>query len=283
MVKITKCIVCGSKEHKPCFQKQSGNGDFFNLVRCRNCGLRFLSEIPKQDDLEKYYKKQYFTKRSDRGYNDYFSSKLKSEIERVFKLNLNDLKFDEFETDLKGKKSVIDIGCAAGYFINYIKNRGWDAYGIDISKECVDYAKSSGLKVQHGNYLEVEYAQKFNLITLWATIEHLSEPGKVIDKIYQDLTENGKLYISTCRIGGLNFMKLFGSKWRFYNFPEHIYFFSRRTLKKLLNQNGFLITGYITYGSNIGKSGSVLRKIADFLAKRFYIGDMMLVSAGKRR
>jgi hypothetical protein len=89
------------------------------------------------------------------------------------------------------------------------------------------------------------------------------------------------LFLSTCRVGGINFMKFFGKKWRFYNFPEHLFFFSYGTIKKQLEQNGLRLLDYITYGSGIGKGGTIVRRAADYLAKRFSIGDMMLISARK--
>jgi 2-polyprenyl-3-methyl-5-hydroxy-6-metoxy-1,4-benzoquinol methylase len=281
MKTINTCIVCGSKDNTPEFKKKSDQGDEFTLVKCNNCGLKFLSQVPDEKEIAKYYKKTYFTKRTERGYDNYFSGKIKNEIERVFKLNLADLDFFEFENRLNNKRHSLDIGCAAGYFVNFLKGRGWHSSGIDISESCVKFAKKSGLKVSKGDYLKIKYSKKFDLITLWATIEHLHRPDIVLQKAHSDLNDNGMLYISTCRADGINFMKLFGKEWRFYNFPEHIYFFSHATLKKLLKNSGFQIVNYKTYGSNIGKSGSPVRRVADFLAKKLFMGDMMIVAAKK--
>lgn len=281
MKQVKKCIVCDSTDFSLLFQKESAHGDKFTLVKCGKCGMEFLSEYPDAEELIGYYKKEYFTQRTERGYNNYFSPELRSEIERVFKLNLEDLKFFKFENDLPGRKTSLDIGCAAGYFVSFMKSRGWESSGIDISQDCVKFAKESGLNVSEGDYLNIDYNHKFNLIALWATIEHLQNPDAVLRKIYNDLQDRGMLYISTCRTGGVNFKKMFGSKWRFYNFPEHIYFFSKKTIKMFLEQNGFKVIKYATYGSNMGKSGTATRKVADFLAKNVYTGDMMIVSARK--
>ncbi|MFH0975754.1 MAG: class I SAM-dependent methyltransferase [Spirochaetota bacterium] len=281
MITIDTCIVCGSKNFTPQFKKASERGDEFTLVKCSRCGMRFLSSVPDEKEIKKYYSKEYFTKRTERGYDNYFSDKVRNEIERVFKLNLADLDFFKFEDWLKGRKNCLDIGCAAGYFVNFMKGRGWDSSGIDVSKDCVAFARKSGMDVRPGDYLKINYSKKFQLITLWATIEHLHRPDLVLKKIYKDMDANGILCISTCRAGGLNFMRLFGKEWRFYNFPEHIFFFSYRTLKEILENSGFQVVRYKTYGSNFGKSGSIIRNLADYLAKKFYLGDMMIVSAKK--
>ncbi len=277
------CLLCNEDHGKIVFSKASGDGEYFTLVKCLKCGLRYISPRPDKEQIHKYYESGYFLRRTDRGYNDYFSDKVRREIERVIALNLSDLDFFEYEKGLGGDKMSLDIGCAAGYFVRYLKNRNWISHGIDISEKCIDYARRSGLEVICGDYLETEFKKPFNLITLWASIEHLHYPDKFLEKIFNDLQEDGILYISTCRTGLLSFMKIFGKKWRFYNFPEHLYFFSLKTIKELLDRKGFELVKYITYGSGVGRPGSLLRKCADHTAKKINAGDMMLISAIKKR
>jgi hypothetical protein len=79
-------------------------------------------------------------------------------------------------------------------------------------------------------------------------------------------------------------MKFFGNKWRFYNFPEHLNFFSLRNIKKILKQNGFKIKKTVIYGSGMGSEKSLIKKLkkpADLIAKYFRLGDMMLICAVK--
>jgi SAM-dependent methyltransferase len=273
------CILCGENSNRFLFSKESDNGEIFSLVKCKDCGLQFISPRPLYKEMGKYYN-NYFQKRSDRGYDNYFSEKIKNEIERVFKLNLEDLDFFSFEKTTE-YKTALDIGSAAGYFVSYLKKREWNSIGIDTSDECVDIGKKYGINLIKGDYLKTDFEDKFSLITLWATIEHLHQPDFFLKKIYNDLTDHGILYMSTCRADGFNFMKLFGPKWRYYNFPQHLYFFSYKQLKKLLQNNGFEIIKYTTYGSGVGIGGSFKRKIADFMAKKFFMGDMMIISAKK--
>jgi SAM-dependent methyltransferase len=274
------CIICKGSS-KAVFTKDSRFGERFTLARCGSCGLEFVSPRPDIDEIGRYYEPEYFTRRTERGYDNYFSDKVRKEVERVFRMNLEDLGFNEFEKSLGENRSSLDIGCAAGYFVAYMKEKGWDAYGIDISKECTEFAAGADLKVINGDYLKEKYNHDFHLITLWASIEHLHSPGLFLEKIYSDLNDRGRLYISTCRTGGLNFKQLFGKSWRFYNFPEHLYFFSTSTLRRILETHGFRINRIVTYGSGVGKSGSAVKKTADFLARKFYLGDMMIVSAEK--
>ncbi len=228
----------------------------------------------------RYYQGSYFTTRTDRGYDNYFSEDLMREITRVLLLNLEDLGFFEYENSLKGKRSSLDIGCAAGYSVRLMNERGWDSLGIDIAGECIRFGREQlGLRLMEGDYLATEFPAPFQLITLWATIEHLHRPDLVLQKAYADLAPGGMLYLSTCRAGG--FMKLFGRNWRYYNFPEHLYYFSYRHMKRHLEQCGFSVTRRAFYGSGVGKAGSISRQAADWAAKHLQLGDMMIVAARK--
>ncbi len=275
------CLICGGEDGSLRFEKASPDGSAYRLVRCRRCGLEFISPRPCRDEIGTYYREAYFAGRTDRGYDDYFAGGTRREIERVMELNLRDLGFRAFERSLPREKRVLDIGCAAGYFLMYLHERGWDATGVDISPECVAFARGAGLAVYEDDYLEITFARPFNLITFWASIEHMHHPDRFLEKARDELADGGRLYISTCRSGGANFMRLFGSRWRYYNFPEHLYFFSRGSMRKLLEMKGFRVTGYATYGSGFGAPGTPLRRAADLLAKRCRLGDMMLIAAGK--
>lgn len=275
------CVICGDAAPRHRFTKNSGSGEPFNLVRCRRCGLEFLSPRPTEEEIGKYYDAGYFEKRTDRGYDDYFSPALEREVTRVLEMNCRDLGFFEFEASLPSGKRALDIGCAAGYSVAFMERRGWDSRGIDIAGSCIDFALSRGLAVQRGHYLDTVYAEPFHLITLWATIEHLHRPDTILEKAARDLHHGGRLFISTCRTGGMNFKLFQGPRWRYYNFPEHLYFFSRATMKRLLERCGFRVTAYHTYGSGFGKPGSAMRRWADRAAKNYGWGDMMILAAEK--
>ncbi len=276
------CEVCSSGRNEILFKKNSRGGEPFTLVRCRDCGLRYVSPRPDENEIAAYYTADYFTRRDDRGYDDYFSAAQQQEFNRITELNLRDLGFYRFEQSLgENAKRSLDIGCAAGYFVEYLDARGWDARGIDISGESVRFGQDRGLQVENGNYLHREYRETFNLVTLWATVEHLHHPGRFISKIRSELDSSGRLYISTCRVGGCSWMRAAGKDWRFYNFPEHLVFFSIQNMKRLLEQNGFRADTVATYGSGMGAPGSLVRKGADFMAKHFLMGDMMLIGASR--
>lgn len=53
-----------------------------------------------------------------------------------------------------GHNPVIDVGCGRGEFLELLVERGWDAYGVDLSRDMVLLCRDLGLDVQQEDALE---------------------------------------------------------------------------------------------------------------------------------
>jgi 2-polyprenyl-3-methyl-5-hydroxy-6-metoxy-1,4-benzoquinol methylase len=282
-MKLIPCNSCGSFNFEFLFEKESSLKEKFQIQKCRNCGLVQVNPQPSFEEVKKYYSDEYFEKRTDRGYDNYYSEKIKTEIERVFQLNLNELSFFEWESSLGKNKNALDIGCAAGYFVNFLKNRGWNSKGIEIASGPIQYAREKWkLEIIEKDFLEwdKEANEKFDLITLWASIEHLHHPSETLSKISKHLKPKGRMIVSTCRYGILAKMK--GVHWRFMNVPEHLYYYSFSGLKKSISNTGLRYISSLSYGSGMTSKKNmsivyrVFKKILDWLVKYTNQGDMMV-------
>jgi 2-polyprenyl-3-methyl-5-hydroxy-6-metoxy-1,4-benzoquinol methylase len=281
-MKLIPCNNCDSIEYQCLFFKKSNLGEEFKLVQCKNCKLVFVNPQPSFEQVSKYYSDEYFTKRSDRGYDNYYSEKIRFEIERVFQLNLLDLEFFSWEKTLPSEKSTLDIGCAAGYFVAYMQSRSWEAKGIEIAEGPIRFGREV-LKqsIIQNDFLDWDksHSEKFTLITLWASIEHLHKPKETLEKIYTHLLPNGRMILSTCRYGIL--AKFNGLNWRFLNVPEHLFYYSRNTIVSQCESIGFKLVKQISYGSGMTskKNGGVLfrlsKKFFDWFVKFTNQGDMI--------
>lgn len=285
-MEIIPCNTCGSSEFKPLFSKSNHKNELFHIVQCIRCSLVQVSPQPSPIEVASYYSEEYFLKRSDRGYDNYFSEGIRDEISRVFGLNLKDLDFQTWEKSLSYAKRCLDVGCAAGYFVDYMQSRGWDSYGIDIAQAPVKFAQDKlKLKVEQVDFLEWKPTDPFDLITLWASIEHLHKPKETLEKIYTHLKPGGRVILSTCRWGIL--AKLQGPSWRYLNVPEHLYYYSLPGIVKLCRSLGFEKKKHVTYGSGLTakKNPSLLYKTLKYLAdptvKFLDQGDMMALCFAK--
>ena len=75
---------------------------------------------------------------------------------------------------------------------------------------------------------------------MWDTIEHLKSPKSYIEKIYATLNKNGIFAFTTGDIGSIN-AKFRKHKWRMIHPPSHLHYFSKKSVTKILNSNGFKI------------------------------------------
>lgn len=291
VLKLVPCNACGSMEFKRLFDKESSLRETFQVVQCK-CGLVQVNPQPDLDAVRPYYESHYFQKRTDRGYDNYFSDTLRDEIRRVYQLNLEDLAFFDYESKVlaaaetqddsaRQKPRALDAGCAAGYFVEFLKERGWNSEGIEISEAAASAGRKRGLRITVGDFLTSSemIPESYDLVTFWASLEHMHDPARVLLRSKELLKPGGRMILSTCRYGLL--ARLRGKEWRYMNVPEHLYFFGRSGLKRFASELGFRVVKSVTYGSGLTtrKDASAFynraKRILDPLVKFTGQGDMM--------
>lgn len=278
-----RCKICDHNQCKILFSKKGKDLNLYYIVKCKSCGV--IQTYPQPEEIKHLYQKEYFETRTDRGYNNYLSEKLKNQLIKVWELNLNDLNFYQYENKIfqrEPKPKLLEIGCAAGYFLEYMKNRHWEVMGVEISEEMCEFAqKQFHINVINIDFLSLnfDYKSNFNCIVLWASIEHFKDPISVFKKVYDLLKDKGIFIFSTCRWGIL--AKIQKEKWRFMNVPEHLFFFNEKQLTNILHEIGFKKVSMITYGSGLTAKPDMnffyklSKTILDKVVKLINQGDML--------
>lgn len=192
--------------------------------------------------------------------------------------------------------TLLDIGCATGGFLLEAKEMGWQTMGIDLSSWAVERAKSRGLSDMHlGTIHDFTPSRPVDVATMLDFIEHDTDPVSTIEKLKNIVRPGGLLYITTPDIGSLT-AKLLRSRWWGIN-PLHLSFFSRTTMRRLLEEHGFTViransyTRVFTLGywaSRLSHFSPALSKVVggtfrllhlDWLPVPMNLGDMMQVVA----
>ena len=259
------CGICGSRK----FRFDIGKNGYEYAV-CSGCGTSILNPVPSQDFLRDFYGKY----ESEGGIYIKTREESKEDCFNTFDLDFSDLGFSP-----AGIKKALDIGCATGIFLEYLKSRGISAKGVDVSAEMVARAREKGLDASSEDLFSFE--GKFNMITLWDVLEHFTNPAAALKKVNQLLEKDGNLVIETPCRGFIS--DYFGPKWRHYNPPQHIYLFSRKSLFYALRRSGFHVVSWVRFGSG-NTSGGIsprIKSALDFLAKKTGIGDSIVVWAKK--
>ena len=96
----------------------------------------------------------------------------------------------------RGIGRLLDVGTGCGFFLVAAKKRGWEAKGIEPSKQSVEMAKRKyGLDVFDGTLQEYDGNGQFDVITFINVLEHSAEPWKEIDRARNLLRSQGLVYI----------------------------------------------------------------------------------------
>lgn len=217
------CLVCdGSLE---AHRRLTG------LLCCQSCGFVTANVALSRGELEAIYGKDYF---HGREYADYILEG--PSLEDNFRRRLRAL--TRFVPEHRSK-TLFEIGCAYGFFLELARNEFARAHGVDISEHAVRHAKETvGAEAVKADFLEDGIGEGFDVYCLWDTIEHLAEPGRVIAKISRVIRPGGVLAVTTGDIGSL-LARIQGRSWRMIHPPTHLHYFSRLTLGRLLERYGF--------------------------------------------
>lgn len=211
-----KCPNCQSKRiHK----LESFKNHY--LSKCQQCNFVFAYQIPSVRDLESHYEGY--------GRNDYLSP--------ITVKRYNEL-LDSFEKYRKTNK-ILDVGAGIGYFLEVAKKRGWEVYGTEFTDDAIEICSEKGIKMQKGDLSEGMFAKEsFDIITSFEVIEHLSYPSEHVQILKSFLRQGGVFYITTPNFNSL-LRRHLGQNWNVIAYPEHLSYFSRKSIKYLLKQNGF--------------------------------------------
>lgn len=205
-----KCLVCSSKVLLDLHDYMD-----HHLSQCKKCGFVFAKKIPSDKELEEHYKGY--------GRNDYLSP---ITIKRYNEL-LNT--FEEFRKTNK----ILDVGCGIGYFLEVAKERGWDVYGTEYTDEAIQICSSKGINMQKGILSSRNYQnEEFDIITSFEVIEHINNPIDELTNFYKVLRKGGLVYLTTPNFNSLLRYRL-KSEYNVICYPEHLSYYTPKTLKKL--------------------------------------------------
>ena len=234
---------------------------YHEVWRCLQCDLHFVHPQPTQQDLEELYGKAYFHRDPDYevgGYFDYEGDR--ANIERTFRARL---RYIEKVRPEKGR--ILDVGCAMGFFVDVAEDAGWSAYGLDISEHAVERARlRHGDRVERGTFPEANPpADEFDAITMWDYLEHTQNPRQELSRAFDLLSEGGLLALTTPDVRTWP-AKIMGHRWMHLKPQEHLFYFSRRTLRRLLEEVGFRVLNIRSEGKFVSLE-LLLRRLRPYL------------------
>lgn len=281
MIAERGCEVCGARARELLYEVAG-----YPIVRCRECGLVFVGGEARPQELLALYDEAYYEDAEQPGYDGYFAAEPRKRLHDRTLLDLIERR--------RRPGSLMEIGCAYGYFLDEARRRGWQVSGVEPSAHAARHAREAlGLDVSERPFSELAVKREsIDVIALWDVIEHLPNPRETLERARDWLRPGGLLALSTGNVESLA-ARLHGADWSLMTPPWHQFYFSRRTLRALLGQLGFVKVRFGGDGSlavdvssrrprvpgpvaTVLLSGAVLR-----LARRLRLGSIMFVLAEK--
>lgn len=236
-----RCLVCGGDSFAPMFgdgagapaeRKDSTAPGAYRIthsprelvraiVRCRECGLGMLPSYLRDSAAVAYAQGE------DPSYVRTAPERI-ANAHRLLRL-------------VPSGGCLLDVGCACGFLLVAARERGFDVRGVEPSAWATAYARREfGLDVWHGSLEEAPLEpSSFDVVVLADAIEHLGDPRAALQKLYRLLKPGGRLLLLTPDLGSL-MARVAGAHW-WGLLDDHYHYFDRRTLRRLLEDEGFTV------------------------------------------
>ncbi|MBF8281049.1 MAG: putative methyltransferase, partial [Candidatus Magasanikbacteria bacterium] len=190
MDRTPSCLICSSST------KFYTKKNFHNYFKCPSCGLIFLYPSPTAAELNAYYGQEYFISdgSSKRGYDNY-------NLTIAFKRPFYEFLF--FHLKALTPTAVLDVGAAYGDFVQFLKERGLNARGLEISDHAAAAARSRGLNVATSSLEDfaktplLPSGRQFDLVTALDVFEHFFNFEEALKSLEKLTASGGHLLIVT--------------------------------------------------------------------------------------
>ncbi|GMO12434.1 MAG: methyltransferase domain-containing protein [Treponemataceae bacterium] len=306
------CPSCGNKEPKNENAKVIFREKDATFKKCKNCGTVFLSwrESPQDERYAKSYFFDEYKAQYGKTYLEDFEH-IKSEGLRRAKIIAKIVQKQPRKSAIAKsvvaknmiKKTVFDIGCAFGSFLQAANESGFSCFGTDISAEAVEYVQNK-LKFNAvcGNFEKTGFDAKsaqsfgctaFDAVTMWFVIEHFQNLHAVLTHVGAITKAGGVFAFSTPSGHGVS--ARCNTQDFFRNSPrDHFSILSPAAVKKMLPHYGFFVKKIVSTGHHperfpvmrhIKKDSFLWTVVFNLLAvcsKLFALGDTFEVYAVKR-
>jgi len=224
------CPLCGgisaAKWCYPLFEA-GGYNDFFNPVRlwmyCQPCHHMFARDFP-----EKLFLYNTSPRNANPVYFPYYSKILSTILGNGYASGM----------------TMFEVGVGASECLLAAREMGFETYGIDVIGKHVEAAKSRyGLDAETADFIEYKSDRLWDIIIMGDVLEHVSDPGRALEKAESMLSDEGALWISTPSFESAYTIAV-GHSDPMRRQQFHLNYFSRESLYMLLERNRLVPVDY---------------------------------------
>jgi hypothetical protein len=235
----------------------SDYGKIWDLSRCQHCSYIFANPCPAPEFIQSLYGET-----EDPLYQEEAQGRAKNFL-RIIK------RLDKLHPD-RGR--LIDVGAATGILMDISHRRGWSVEGVEPSAWAVRIAKEKYcLEIREGAFETVPLqAENYTVVSMVDFLEHIPHPFEAVSLANKILIPGGTLCLVTPDITSIA-ARVMGQKWWHYR-PGHLGYFSKKSLRSLMQRAGFRLTGIRKYSWTFSLHYLLSRRpgFSFFLKSRFF-------------
>ena len=216
----SRCLLCGGEK----FTQLHIPANNCRMHRCNGCGLWVnaspVLESTPQEHYADGYQELHYDKDARRRLNS--ARHIVRHIEGVHP---------------PGR--LVDVGCARGFVVQAAKERGWDAYGVELSRQVVEDCTARGLQVVEGSMAHLPFSDGFfDVVHARHVLEHDIELWRSLGEMRRVLRDGGLLFLTVPDAGAPKVRRRGAGYARFWKI-DHMLAFTAQTLERALAQAGF--------------------------------------------
>lgn len=233
-----KCPLCGSVDIAVILECTDFlvSGEKFPVSRCGSCNFAFTNDYPPEDMAAGYYRSDEYISHSDTG---------KGLVNKIYHIARKIMLWRKYSMlkslSAPGKASVLDIGSGTGYFPMYLRKKGWECQGIEISEEAREYARTNNsISLFSPGDIGTFGNNSMDIITMWHTLEHFYHPDEYLASSHHILKDKGLLVIAVPNHLSYDALR-YGDMWAAWDVPRHLWHFNPDTISTMAGKHGFTL------------------------------------------
>lgn len=253
---VQKCLLCHNAKGQPDirWRKYLCISDPYDVLRCPQCGLRWLSPRPNASGYQRLYSRAlYFGGEGASPANykdeakrrvDYWRARIRSAVKALG----------------TGRTTVsfFDYGAATGEFVRVAREEGYACVGLELSTDARATAKvRNGVSLLSLDQIGQVEQMHFDVVHMNHVLEHMPDPLAHLRWCADRLNPWGLLVLEVPQQFDNDldrvrrWLRAGGKRPRFDAYSlHHTYFFNPRTMTELLRQAGFQLVRLATSNRN---------------------------------